>query len=653
MPCVQNISHYIWWCKTISRNKEILSDLIFKEAGTTDHEGQELPCSTHGESLNLFCNEPACQIGICAECLFCEHDNHHVVELQSLRNESRETLRSNLGYLHKNLILKREQHFLKNKQFKSAKNHGKFMKTTARIAHLYDIRRDMSVTLSYQDISIHIQTVRNMASAFHIKLPDVAERYYHSYHNLGERNLQEETEPLYLPMGTLQTSQTCGKEEPANESRKHERHGEGQEHRAVGNPQEESEALYLPMDAFQTVQPSTQDDSPYFSRKRQLRNKKQTKLADEIATLNLSPNKRTNIYGNFVYTSPKTQKRKSAVAVQSLNEVLSESAKEFEHLNQNYIPGDTDKQLGVNFPFNSSFSQKQTEQDSDEELYMTMDAVIQEVTQSDAQTTGRNVNFLDDSSSRRFDIRDVALSHGNESGSSLLQPDDSPRRPYANQSENPVNKNLEGQYESLNQLTREDPTQNHIYTSIDPRYGHVMRRLDRAKEKIQQGKTRLLSLKERSESKFSICQTKLKFDREKTLRKITHIANELYNELENDISHEKKKVASNIDEDIGTLDENIDDVDEIRINIMSETKTDEDLDNMTEMVENIMEQIKSHLTKKNSYKHLEYNKGEITRELVQKFIGVLTKKDTYLPLLVENLENNISNDESHDSDFYV
>ena len=640
--------------KQYPENEEILSNLISKEASdvsrTTDHEGQELPCSTHGESLNLFCNEPACQIGICAECLFCEHNNHHVVELQSLRNESRDTLRSNLGYLHKNLILKREQHFLKNKQFKSAKNQGKFMKTAARIAHLHDIRKDMSVTLSYQDISIHIQTVRNMASAFRIKLPDVAERYYHSYHDLEERNLQEETEPLYLPMGTTQTFR---KEEPANQSRSHERHGEGQEHRAVGNPQEESEALYLPMGAFQTVQTSTQDDLPYFSKKRQLRDQKQAKLVDEITTLNLSPNKETNIYGNLAYTSPKTQKRKSAVAVQSLNEVLSESAKEFEHLNQNYIPGDTDRQLGVNFLFNSSFSQKQTEQDSDEELYMTMDAVVQEVTQSDAQTTGRNVNFLDDSSSRRFDIRDVVLTHGNESGSTLLQPDDSPRRPYANQSENPVNKNLEGQYESLNQLTREDPTQNHIYTSIDPRYGHVMRRLDSAKGKIQQEKTRLLSLKERSESKFSICQTKLKFDREKTLRKITHMVNELYNELENDISYEKKKVASNIDEDIGALDENIDDVNEIRINIMSEKKTDKDLEDMTEMVENMMEQIKFHLHKKKSYKHLEYNKGEITREHVQKFIGVLTKKDTYLPLLVENLENNISNDETHYSDFYV
>ena len=180
-----------------------------------------------------------------------------------------------------------------------------------------------------------------------------------------------------------------------------------------------------------------------------------------------------------------------------------------------------------------------------------------------------------------------------------------------------------------------------------------MRRLDRAKEKIQQEKTRLLSLKERSESKFSICQTKLKFDREKTLRKITHMVNELYNELENDISYEKKKVASNIDEDIGALDENIDDVDEIRINIMSETKTDEDLDDMTEMVENIMEQIKFHLHKKKSYKHLEYNKGEITREHVQKFVGVLTTKETYLPLLVENLENDVPNDETHDSEFYV
>ena len=449
--------------KQYPENEEILSNLISKEAGdvsrTTDHEGQELPCSTHGESLNLFCNEPACQIGICAECLFCEHDNHHVVELQSLRNESRETLRSNLGYLHKHLILKREQHFLKNKQFKSAKNHGKFMKTAARIAHLHDIRRDMSVTLSYQDISIHIQTVRNMASAFHIKLPDVAERYYHSYHDLEERNPQEDTEQLYQPMGTTQTFR---KEKPANQSRKHERHGEGQEHRAVGNPQEESDALYLPMGGFQTVETSTKDDSPYFSKKRQLRDQKQIKLVDEITTLNLSPNKRTNIYGNFVYTSPKTQKRKSAVAVQSLNEILSESAKELEHLNQDYIFGDAYKQVGVKFPFNSSHSQKHTEGDSEEALYMTMDAVIQEVTQSDAQTTGRKVHILDDS---RRSFRDVTQSRSHESGSTVLQPNDSPRRPYANQSENPINRNLEGQYESLNQLTREDPTRI-IFTQV-------------------------------------------------------------------------------------------------------------------------------------------------------------------------------------------
>ena len=262
---------------------------------------------------------------------------------------------------------------------------------------------------------------------------------------------------------------------------------------------------------------------------------------------------------------------------------------------------------------------------------MTMDAVVREVTQGDAQTTGRNVHFPDDDSSRMFGIEDVTQSRGHESGSAVLQPNDSPRRPCANQSENPVNKNLEGQYESLNKFTREDPTQNHIYTSIDPRYGHVMRRLDRAKETIQQEKTRLVSLKERSESKFSICQTKLKFDREKTLRKIIHMVNELYNELENDISYEKKKVTSSIDDDIAALDENIDDVDEIRINIMSETKTDEDLDDMTEMVENMMEQIKFHLHKKKSYKHLEYNKGETTREHVKKWRRCLNHKRNLSP----------------------
>ena len=86
---------------------------------------------------------------------------------------------------------------------------------------------------------------------------------------------------------------------------------------------------------------------------------------------------------------------------------------------------------------------------------------------------------------------------------------------------------------------------------------------------------------------------------------------------------------------------------------MSETKTVQDLNDMTETVEDTMEKIKFDFQKKKSYTHLEYKKSEISREHVQKFVGVLTTKETYLPLLVENLENNVPNDEADDSNFYA
>ena len=312
--------------KQFLENKEILSHL--KEVGdvpeTMDHEDQELPCLTHGEFLNLFCNEHACQMQICTECLFSEHNSHHVVELQSLKNESYETLRTYLGYLHKHMILKREQQFLIYKQFKSVKNYGKFTKIAARIAHLDDIRKDMSAKLSYEAISSHMQTVRNMASQFQISLPDVVERYYHSYHGPDKMNLHEESEHLYLPMNAFQTTKN------PNRGRIHLRNSHRQEQQEVANAKGEPNDLYLPMGAFQTVDTLMQKESPHLSRKHPLSNKKQDELADELETLNLSHNRRTNIYGNIIYTSPTTQEKK----VQSLTEVLSESKKELESLDQ-------------------------------------------------------------------------------------------------------------------------------------------------------------------------------------------------------------------------------------------------------------------------------------------------------------------------------
>ena len=634
--------------KHFLKNKEIL--LHLKESRdvseTMYREDQELPCPTHGESMNLFCNEPVCQLQICSECLFDEHSKHHVVELQSLKNESCETLRSYLGYLHKSLILKREQHFLKYKQFRSANNHGKFMKTAARIAHLNDIRKDMTATLSYQDISNHIQTVRDMASTFQISLPDFAERYYHSYHDPEVKNLQEEPEHEYIPMDTYQTTPISKKEESQIRNRSHPWNALGQEQREIGKPKEESDNLYLPMGAFQTVLTPTQKRSPYLSRKHQGGNQNRTELADEFSTLNISPNRRTNIYGNFVYTVPKTQEKRSSVAVQSLNELLRESAKDLERLDQEfYIPeqrsGDTNKQGSFNFPINNFSPQKQTEMSSEEEPYMTMDAILQEVAPT---KTGRKVRILDDSGIS-FGIPNVKQIHTKETKSY--------RRRYLNQSENPVNRNLEEQYVNLHQLTRQDPNQKNSCTSIDPKYGHVMRELDCAVENIQETKTKLLSLKEMSESKFSICQAKLKTDKEETLRNITQMVNELYGELEKEISDEKQKVTSNIDDDIATLDENNGVMDDLRTNIMSGTKTDEDLDNMTEMVDNMVEQIKLNLQKKKSYSYPEYCNGELARDHIQKFVGVLTTKEIKFPCFDENIENSNQEDEMYDPNFYV
>ena len=621
--------------KEFLENKEILSHL--KESRnvseTMAHEDQELPCSMHGESMNLFCNEPACQLQICSECLFDEHDNHHVVELQSLKNESCETLRSYLGYLHKSLILKREKYFLKYKQFKSATNHGKFVKTAARIAHLNDIRKDMIEKVSYQDVSDHIQTVRNMASAFQISLPDVVERYYHSYQDPEE---EEKTENVYLSMDAFQATPMSKKEEPISRNRYHP-------WKAVGQPKEESDDLYLPMGAFQTAMTPTPKRSPCLSRKHQRCNQRQTELADEFSTLSISPNRRPNIYGNLVYTAPKTQEKRGSVPVQSLNELLRESAKELESLDQEiYMPelrsGDNNMQDSVNFPFNNCSSQKETEMSSREEPYMTMNTVIREVKLTDTQKTRRKVHLLDDRSSIGFGIQNVIQSDFQETGSS--------RRRHLNQSENPVNRNPEEQYVNLDQFTREYPTQNPIYTR------RMMGELDCAKGNIQEVKRKLLSLKGMSESKFSTCQAELKTDREGTLRKITQMVNELYDELEKEISDEKEKVTSNIDDDITALDENIDVVDNVRANIMSKTKTDEDLDDLTEMVDNMVKQIKFHLHKKN-YSYLEYNKAEITRDHVQKFIGVLTRKEKKFPSLDKNIENNNQEDEMYDKNFYV
>ena len=321
-------------------------------------------------------------------------------------------------------------------------------------------------------------------------------------------------------------------------------------------------------------------------------------------------------------------------------------------------PGVTDKEVGVNFPLSNFSSQKRTEEGSEEDLYMTMDAVIQGVAQIDAGKPESEVHVLDHRRSGSFGIQDEAQSDIQKTGSTVLQPNDSPREHNLNPSEkpvhrNPVDRNVEGQYESLNQLTREDPTQDHIYTSIDPRYGHVMRQLDYAKENIQEVKTNLLSLKEKSESKCSICQTELKTDREETVRKITRMVNELYDELEKDLSDEKEKMDSNINDDIAALDENIDVVEDIRTNIMTETKTNEDLDDLMEMVDNMTEQIKLQLKKKKSYTHPEYNKGEITRDHVQKFIGSLTIKETNIPHIDETPENSSEEDGTYNSNFFV
>ena len=612
--------------KHFQENKEILLHMKGSRnvSETMDHEDQELPCPTHGESMNLFCNEPACQLQICSECLFDEHNNHHVVELQSLKNESCETLRSYLGYLHKSLILKREQHFLKYKQFQSATNHGKFMKTAARIAHLNEIRKDMTKTLSYQGISNHIQTIRNMASTYQISLPDVAERYYHSYQDPKMRKLQLETENVYLPMDALNATPISKKEKPPNQNRCHPLNALSQEQIEIRNPKEESDDLYLPMGAFQTVMTKR---SPCLSRKHQRCNQKQIELADEFSTLNISPNRRTNIYGNLIYTAPKTQERRCSVPVQSLNELLRESAKELESLDQEiYIPelrhGDTNMQDSVNFSFNNCSSQE-TEMGSREEPYMTMNAAIREVTPTGVQKNRRKVHLLDHRSGISFGIQDVTQSDSQETASS--------RRRHLNRSENPVNRNPEEQYVNLDQFTRECPTENHIYTSLDPTYVHMMGELDCAKGNIQEEKRKLLSLKEMSASKFSICQAKLKNDKEETLRKMTQMVDELYDELEKDIQDEKEKVTLNIDDDVVALDEKIDVVDNVRRNIMSKTRTGKDLDDIAEMVDNMVKQIKLHLQKKKNYSYLEYNKGEITRDHVQKFIGVITRKDTNFP----------------------
>ena len=131
----------------------------------------------------------------------------------------------------------------------------------------------------------------------------------------------------------------------------------------------------------------------------------------------------------------------------------------------------------------------------------------------------------------------------------------------------------------------------------------------------------ILAAKQNLQEKYKDCLIKLNNNKEEQIRQISN----MFDKLTKDASDQMKKVNRNIDDEVATIVENLVLIDSIRQNTSKETPYNE-MRGRLEIIDNIKKTMRSKLSESRTYKYLEYNGTEATKEGAEMLCGHLIQK---------------------------
>ena len=677
-------------------------------------------CTKHGERLDHFCNEATCQERICSECLTSGHNGHEVVEFPSLMRESYETLRRNLGHLHRTLITDREQLYYLYKSSCSDHVYSQYMAKVTQISRVSELKKGITKQLNYQEILTLGRDVREMASTWNIPLSIDVEK--HSHHDKdsdyqeeeteylsplqcktfkgepgtqfayqgdihqdqpkkevlglsdtedmsqsveayqtpdakhreflspnqgiendhsGENELQitprqidprkcgrisqnedtedrhpDETDDVYSPMETLQIAETRSRDSGYNS--KDYGDSDDMHYKMV----EENEDSYLPMNITR-ASVVTKRERPRNSEWRN-RNRKLFLVDVESEDFSLPSDyeePRPIKYGNVNSTSPSQEQQSSEsfdTALGDSETTLQRSNTDasnfdddniYEEVDPNFIcsniksssheNADIYEKVDAKLPCSSGdtsvpehssiYEDVEIENASTERIREGIEFASRERKKSWNLEINRNVNFPSTPSSYSSTQETLSAVSPSDASHSF-----SCASPDGVTSAGTIDSQSATEYQNFDVVGEEDDDEScdHVYATIDQVYD------------VEEEKEKLLALKEKSDHKFLTFQAEIKEDKEKVLKNLTDIVNELYDKLEKDVTDMKEKVATNIDKHINFLKSNHEGPDEKEI-VLIEENLKKDLDSVKETINQRVNEIHLIFSKENTLKSVQ------------------------------------------------
>ena len=160
----------------------------------------------------------------------------------------------------------------------------------------------------------------------------------------------------------------------------------------------------------------------------------------------------------------------------------------------------------------------------------------------------------------------------------------------------------------------------------------LVRNITSLTEDLKINQVKIMGVRANIEKNMEACRIKIENSKRENIKELTKLLTETYDTLKQNVNEHSLEVQKKTQEDIHMIDTNLQLLDSIIQSTNPETSSHENILNDIEVVESIGQEIEENLSGVRSYEYTKYNKGHVTKELVEKLCGKLRMKKTTVSL---------------------